>query len=295
MSTGLAVATLFTAVIILALGVAVFARARGTVVSLLFLGLCVCAAGWLAGFSAVYQSGDPDRAVIWARVASFFSSLIPAATFHFSAAYVGKRRALRGAIAFCWAFSLVVAVISASTNLFVTGVWRYAWGYYPRGPTYNLSWIAVLSAMLAASIFLIWRASQQLEGTARANARTIVIAFAVGCFALIDVLPVVGIGIRPVGFIAILGFVGVAANSIWRYHLIELTPEYAAAQILATMKSAVIVIDLEAKIRVVNHAAAAMLGFAEGELAGKPVRFSAVNIQNCNQVAGGDEPDRLAR
>ena len=110
------------------------------------------------------------------------------------------------------------------------------------------------------------------SGTAPFSSMMVCIAFAVGCFALIDVLPVVGIGIRPVGFIAILGFVGVAANSIWRYHLIELTPEYAAAQILATMKSAVIVIDLEAKIRVVNHAAAAMLGFAEGELAGKPVR-----------------------
>jgi diguanylate cyclase (GGDEF)-like protein/PAS domain S-box-containing protein len=271
-ANGLALATLFTAVVILTLGVAVFARARGSVVSLLFLVMSVCAAGWLAGFSAVYESSDPNRAVVWARVASFFSSLIPAAMIHFSAAYVGKRRALRGVIAFCWAFCLVVGLISVSTNLFVTGVWQYAWGYYPRGARYNLSWIAVLAAMVVASILLIWRASQQLEGTARANARTIVIAFAVGCFALIDVLPLIGIGIRPVGFIAILGFVGVAANSIWRYHLVELTPEYAAAQILATMKSAVIVIDLEGKIRVVNHAAAAMLGFAEGDLAGKPVR-----------------------
>ncbi len=258
--------------IILALGVAIVARARGSLISLCFLGMSVSAAAWLAAASAVYDSHDPVQAMVWARIAAFFSSLIPAATFHFAAVYVGKRRALRGAIAFCWMFCLLVGIIGVSTSLFVTGLWRYPWGYYPRSAIYNLSWIAVFVAMLVASILLIFRASRQLEGAARENARTIMIAFAVGCFALIDVLPVIGIGIRPAGFIAILGFVGVAANSIWRYHLVELTPEYAAGQILATMKSAVIVIDLEGKIRVINHLALSMLGYSEGELIGKSVR-----------------------
>ena len=271
-SNGLALATLFTAVAILALGVAVVTRARGSLLSLLFLAISVASAGWLAGFSAIYESHDPDRAIAWARVASLFSCLIPAATFHFSAVYVGRRRPLRAAIAFCWAFCLIVGVISAATPLFVTGLWHYTWGFYPRGAPYNLSWIAVFTAMIVASILLIWRASRVLEGSARERARAVVTAFAVGSLALIDVLPTVGIGIRPVGFIAILGFVGVAANSIWRYHLIELTPEYAASQILSTMKSAVIVIDLEGKISVVNRAAQSMLGFAEGELTGKPIR-----------------------
>jgi len=271
-SNGLALATLFTAVAILALGVAVVVRARGSMLSLLFLAISVASAGWLAGFSAVYASHDPGRAIAWARVASFFSCLIPAATFHFSAVYVGQRRAHRGAIAFCWAFCLLVAVISVTTGLFVTGLWTYSWGFYPRGALYNLSWIIVFAAMVVASILLMWRASRVLEGDARERARTVMAAFAVGSLALIDVLPSIGIGIRPVGFIAILGFVGVAANSIWRYRLIELTPEYAAGQILATMKSAVIVIDLDGKISIVNRAAQSMLGFAEGELTGKPIR-----------------------
>jgi diguanylate cyclase (GGDEF)-like protein/PAS domain S-box-containing protein len=249
---------------ILALGVAVVARARGSLISLLFLGISVSAAGWLACFSAIYGSRTSAQALAWAHAGTFFSSLIPAATFHFAAAYAGKRRALGGAIAFCWVFCVAVAVISATTSLFVTGLWQYPWGFYPRGAIYNLTWFAVFAVMLAGSMALMWRANT--------HARTIAIAFAVGCFAMIDVLPVVGVGIHPVGFVAILGFVGIAANSIWRYNLIELTPEYAATQILATMKSAVIVIDLEGKIRVANHAASAMLGYGEEELTGKPVR-----------------------
>jgi len=265
-------ATLFTAVIILALGVAVVARGRGSPLSLLFLVISVSAGGWLAGFSAVYESNSAARALLWARVAMFFCSLIPAATFHFAAVYAGLRRALRGVIAFCWAFCLLVAAISATTDLFIVGVWRYPWGYYPAGAKFDLAWALGFALIACGSVAVIWRASQRAEGIARATARTLVVALIVGYFALIDILPGLGISIRPVGFLAILGFVGIAGNALWRYRLIELTPEYAASQILATMKNAVIVIDLDGKIRVANHAATLMLGYQDGELAGKPVR-----------------------
>ena len=257
---------------VLALGVAVVTRARGSLISLLFFGITVATGGWLAGFSAVFESRDSDVALAWARVASFFSCLIPAAIFHFSIVYVGRRRSLRTAAALCWAFCLMVGIISATTNLFVRGLWHFPWGFYPRGALLNLFWIAVFTAMLSASIWLIWRASHDLEGVSRDSARGLVMAFIVSSFALIDFLPMLGFNVRPIGFIFILGFVGIAANSIWRYHLLELTPEYAAAQILATMKSAVIVIDLDGKIRVINHAAAALLGYREGDLVGRPIR-----------------------
>ena len=269
---GLALATLLTAVAILALGVAVATRGRRSLVSLLFLVLTFLAAAWLATFSALYDSHDADLAMMWARAGSFFSCLLPAAIFHFSAVYAGRRRQLRIMIAFCWAFCVLAALLSAATDRFVRGLWHYSWGYYPRGSLQNLSWIAVFTAMLGASIYLIWRASHELDGLSRDSARTMVTAFMVASFALIDFLPIVGVGVRPVGFLAILGFVGVAANSIWRYHLVELTPQYAAEQILATMKNAVIVIDLEGNIRVVNHAAQTILGFDQGALVGKPIR-----------------------
>ncbi|HUJ15290.1 MAG TPA: PAS domain S-box protein, partial [Thermoanaerobaculia bacterium] len=268
----MSLATLFTAVIILAIGVAVATRARGSLVGWLFLAISASAAGWLAGFSAVYDSPTPERAILWARVAAFFASLIPAATFHFAAAYVGRRRELRPAIAACWAFSFAIAIVSLSTNLFVTGVWRYSWGFYPRGAWYNLAWVAVFTAMLIGAIALIRHASKQSGDVAGANARTIVIGFAIACLALVDVLPIFGVSVPPVGFLAVLAFVSFSANTVWRHHLIDLTPEYAASQILATMKSAVLVIDLDGKIRVVNRTAASMLGYGVGDLVGKTVR-----------------------
>ena len=247
-------------------------RGRGSLLSTLFLAITIGAAGWLASFAALYESRNAAAALTWARLGSFFSDLIPAAIFHFSVVFVGRRRTFRGAVAFCWAFCALIAILTVSTGLFVRGVWHYPWGYYVRGAVLNLSWIAIATAMLAAGVYLIWRASHELEGISRDGARAMVLAFSVASLALIDFLPTIGVGVRPFGFLAILGFVAVAANSVWRYHIVELTPEYAAAQILATMKSAVVVINLEGKIRVVNHAALSILGYAEGDLLGKPIR-----------------------
>ncbi len=130
-----------------------------------------------------------------------------------------------------------------------------------------------MAAMFVASMRLIWSASQDLEGASRERARAMIMAFLVGSVAVVDYLPTIGVGaVGPVGFAAILSFIGIAANAIWRYPLVELTPEYAAAQILATIKGAVVVVDLDGRIRVVNQAALTMVGYREGELIGKHIR-----------------------
>jgi diguanylate cyclase (GGDEF)-like protein/PAS domain S-box-containing protein len=271
-SNGLALATLSTAAAVLVLGLAVVARARGSLVSLLFFAITVAAAGWLAGFSAIYESEDSTHAIAWARVASAFASLIPAAIFHFTAVYVGRRQEMRGAILFCWIFCAVIAVVGATTSLFTVGLWHYSWGYYPRGSVWNIFYVAVFAGMLVASVRLLRRAARDVEGDSRKRARALMYAFIASSFALWDFLPIIGVGLHPLGFLAILGFTGIAANAMWRYQLAELTPEYAASQILATMKGAVIVADLTGKIRVINHGALALLGAREEDLLGKHIR-----------------------
>ena len=271
-SNGLALATLFTAAAILVLGLAVVSRARGSLVSLLFFAITVAAAGWLAGFAAIYESEDFSHALAWAKIASVFASLIPAAIFHFTAVYVGRRQELRGAILFCWMFCAAVAVLGATTSLFTVGLWHYSWGYYPRGSLWNISYVAVFTGMLVASIRLLRRAARDVEGVSRERARALMYAFIASSFALWDFLPIIGVGFYPVGFLAILAFTGIAANAIWRHQLAELTPEFAASQILATMKGAVIVADLAGKIRVINHGAVLLLGYNEEDLVGKHIR-----------------------
>jgi diguanylate cyclase (GGDEF)-like protein/PAS domain S-box-containing protein len=265
-------ATLFTAAAILVLGVIVLARARATLVTYLFFLITVCASGWLGCFALMYGSAGMARALAFARVASAFASLLPAAVFHFAAAYVNRRRALRNVILFNWVFCGAISMLELATPYIVLGVRRFDWGYYPIGSPYNLSWAVIFVGMFVLAIRLLWRAARASEGMERKRARSLVLAFLVAMVSGVEFLPSVGIDILPLGFIAILAFIAIATNAIWRYRLVELTPEYAAGQILATMKGSVIVVDLDGKIRVANRAASTMLGYPDAALIGKHIR-----------------------
>jgi diguanylate cyclase (GGDEF)-like protein/PAS domain S-box-containing protein len=254
------------------LGGIVVLRARARFVTFLFFVITVGASGWLAFFAMMYSAASPAHATAFARVAAAFSSILPAATFHFAAAYVSRRRALQNVITFCWMFCSGIALLEIATPYFVTGVRHFDWGYYPIGSIYNMSWVVIFAGMFAAAIRMLWRAAQSGEGTERRRARSLVAGFSIAMLAMIDFLPTIGIDVPPLGFIAILAFIAVAAHAIRRYNLVELTPEYAAGQILATMKGSVIVVDLDGKIRVANRAASTMLGYPDSALLGKHIR-----------------------
>jgi diguanylate cyclase (GGDEF)-like protein/PAS domain S-box-containing protein len=258
--------------VILLLGVAIVTRTRVTFVIRLFFALSLAASGWLAFYGLMYRAGFEAHALTFARIGGAFSSILPAATFHFAAAYARRRRDLRNVILFCWMFSGGIALLQLAAPYFIAGVRRFDWGYFPIGPPYNIAWILIFSAMFLLAIRMLWQAMQASEGIERARARGLVIAFSVAMLSSVDFFPTIGVDVPPFGFVAILAFVAIAAHALWRYRLVDLTPEFAAGQILATMKGAVIVVDLEGKIRVANHAASVMLGYREPALIGKHLR-----------------------
>jgi diguanylate cyclase (GGDEF)-like protein/PAS domain S-box-containing protein len=268
----LTIATSFTAAAILLLGVAVLVGGRGSRLSFLFFLIAAASAGWLGCFALMYAIRSERAALALAHLGGAFAAAIPAAVFHFSAVYAGITRKRQRWVIAGWAACGVMAVLSLTTSVLTTGLHHYSWGVYPAASEATYAWLLLGFALSAGSVALLMRAGRNAEGRGRSRARGVTIAFVAALFGAIDFLPAAGVDILPLGFLAMLAFVALAAVAIWRYHLVDLTPGYAAAQILATMKSAVIVVDMEAKIRVINRAAASMLGYNADDLAGTPMR-----------------------
>jgi diguanylate cyclase (GGDEF)-like protein/PAS domain S-box-containing protein len=259
--------------VILALGIAVVVRQRASLVSLLFSSVTLLSALWLAGFAQMYDSETADQALFWARLASFFAFLIPPAVFHFSTVYAGRGMSLRPAVVVAWFFCAAIAITGATSSMFTRGVKRFDWGWYPVGYRSNIAWVAVFGVLFVIALRLMSAAAASQVAESHERAQALVRAFAVGSLAFIDFFPTIGFPVYPLGFIAMLAFAGVAADAIWRFQLVELTPEYAAGQILATMKNAVIVVDLRSVMRVVNRAALRMLGYEDAaEVVGKHIK-----------------------
>ena len=269
----LSLATLFTSAAILALGIAVAVRGRDARIAQLFFLITVGASGWLALFGWMYAAASDAQALTLARTALVFAAIIPAAVFHFSAAYTGGAPRLRKTIVACWFFCALVAAGALTHPFFTPRMSHHGWGVYPVAPPPAFIWMLVWLGMFAASVRMLARAARTDDRLARARAKALVRAFSVGSIAFVDVLPAIGLPIPPFGFIAILAFVALVADTMWRYELVQITPQFASAQVLETMKGAVLVVDLQARIRVANRAACTMLGYAaETDLVGRPLR-----------------------
>ncbi|HVS30664.1 MAG TPA: EAL domain-containing protein, partial [Thermoanaerobaculia bacterium] len=269
---GLAVATAVVALLTLLIGVVILIRGRGSRPTTVYFVITLAAGGWLGGFALLYASMDPAVALFWARAAHLPAYLVPAAIFQFAVLQHGRRRQLTLVSDIVWIVFAVAGTFAAATPFVVPRVVRYPWGYYPVANGATVAMVIAAFLAMVAAVVTLWDAYRQGEGRAQERAGSLILACVLGCLGFADFLPMIGFDIYPVGYMAMLAFVMVSGTTLWRYRLVDLTPEYAASQIMDTMKSAVLVIDMDGKIRVVNRTATVMLGYTAEELVGASVR-----------------------
>lgn len=268
-----AIPTLATMATIFSLGLVVLVGERRSLVSLLFFLMTLTVSVWLLGISWVYCATTEPLAVWWAKVEHVGVHLIPAAVYHFTAASLRITARCRRAIWSGWIASLGLVALTVQTDALIGRVAQYWWGYYPRYGWANVPFLAFFFGMMVASLRHYWvEYRRALPGSVeQRRAKSFLLAFGVGYLASVDYLPTYAVPCYPFGYLPVLGFLVMAARTIWRYHLADLTPAFAASQILTTMNDLLIVCDHQGVIRVVNPVASAVLGYTEQELLGQPI------------------------
>jgi PAS domain S-box-containing protein len=92
----------------------------------------------------------------------------------------------------------------------------------------------------------------------------------VGSFGAVDLLPLFGLDIYPLGGIPMLGMTLIDLYATFRVRLIEITPAFAAQQLMNTINDGVLVLDQDGIVRLVNPAACAVLGRSATSLLHRP-------------------------
>src|SRR5207248_8434290 len=129
---------------------------------------------------------------------------------------------------------------------------------------------------------LLFAARSASEGSARDRASMLLVAFGIGAVTILDYIPTLGIG--PIGHLTMLAFTVVTATAIWRFQLVDVTPEYAAETILETMRGAVLLCDMAGNIRVANKGVGALLGYDPDSLPGAHIRL--IIQRDSNETTG---------
>ncbi len=265
--------TLLTAIAILSLGLIILVHERHARVSLSFFIMTGTAGIWLLGYSLMYGAETENEALRWAMVGHLGITLIPASVYHFTVKILQVGAVYKKRVWLAWLLGCAFLLTIISTDVFISGLYRYSWGYYPRYGWLSFGFLAFFFFLMALSLRHYWAAyCAATEPTSKQRSRALLIAFSVAYLASVDYLPALGIELYPMGYLAILGFVALTARATWRYRLVDITPAFAAHQIINAMADALLVLDHRGVVRVANRAACRMFNRAESELIGTPVQ-----------------------
>jgi len=254
------------------LAAVIYSRQRASRVGVLFSVMIVLVGVWFAAFTFMLTATDPAVAKVWARIAITGVCFLPAAIYDFTATALRLYSARIRVIRALWIASLVFAVITAFTDGVIHTMEPHSWGWYPRmgylAAPFLIFFLGALGAHVVEGI-LEHRRTHNFKRRERVG--KMLISFAVVYVAAIDFLPMLGVPMRPIGFIPVLAFIASAWTTIQRHRLQHITAARAAREIVQTMADALFVIDSEGRIRVTNGAVSRLLGFADADIMGRSI------------------------
>ncbi len=260
-------ASLLVGAAIAVLGLYVLIRAQGSRSGAIFWFFTLCISLWLAAFGVVYASLFEPEALFWVRIAQIGVTFTPAAVLLLASTVVQRPRQFRTLIKASVAASTFFCLGALFTDRHITGLYHYFWGYYPRFGPLGVAFLVYFFAVSMYVVRLFWIEYRiSTNEKRRRRLKGLLIAFSIGYLASVDFLLAFGVPFYPIGYIPMMPFLFITAYVVTRYKLIDVTPELASGQVLETMHGAVIVADLEGKIRVMNRAAQVMLGCRSEEV-----------------------------
>jgi two-component system CAI-1 autoinducer sensor kinase/phosphatase CqsS len=225
---------------------------------------------WLCGFGMAYASIWEPSAFRWFLAGEVGVMFVPPTVLSLAVSVVQRDRELRAPVWLSFAIAMLFCSILLTTDLLFRELQLYSWGWYPR-----FGWVGVLfSAYFAVvGIFIISLYYRKYRRTTHVRTRRrlgwVLSALCIGYLASADFAPSLGIPLYPFGYIPAAIYLIVLTYITVQYRLMDIRPELATGLVLETMHGAVIVVDLEDTVRVINGVAGEMLGVGRRELLGR--------------------------
>jgi two-component system sensor histidine kinase/response regulator len=267
-----AIAPLIVGFLMLVLGLVTFIRDRASKVSSSFFLVTLSIFVWLGSLPWLYSASSDNVALFWAKIEHIGVAFIPSFFFIFTLDIIQRYKKYRY---FGWATLILSGGFCAGfvfTPYFIKGVSSMPWGFYAEYGPFGYSLIFYIALFMLISLDLIWlEYMKSASDRERSRLMGIFLGVAVGLLGAVDFVGVLGIQVYPLGYIPIFVCTLILGQTIMRFRLIDLTPSFAANQILDTMEGLVAVVNLSGRISFVNRSLCELLGYKEDELQEQPI------------------------
>ncbi len=259
-----------------AMGIAVFGFDPKNKKNRLFMFFCLGLAYWALMEFGGRRSHSFAEASDWRRAFSLWP-IVVGLLLHFFLRFTERLQRPRD----CWYLVAVylpagvATIIELSTHL-ITGMpvkTASGWVYHftERTPVSLAvhSWFYLACLLSLYWLIRYYRSSQ--DERQRNQTRIFIIGSLIGivCAVVESVLRMLNFDpptLVSVSLIVVVGFIGFA---MWKHQLFRVSPGSAAQTIVSTIADALLLVDLEGRIRLANKAAQQLLGYASEELLGQ--------------------------
>lgn len=262
---------LLTAFGILLLGIIVIIREKASRESLLYLSYTLAASAWMFCVSVALFTPSEERAYRWMTFGNASVTVIPAALYHFTVVVMQRDNRHRLLVRIAWAISAFFFAMTLLTDVLFDGLYHYSWGIFLKYRWPSFFFMAYFLAMTVMTLSLYSREYRRTDrqSTRHRRAKAFLVAFSIGYLGALDFLPALGVPYYPLSFIPMICMLILVSQAIWRYRFVDITPAFAAQEIIDTMGDSLIVLDRDGIIRLVNRATCSLLCCGEQDLIGK--------------------------
>ena len=203
---------------IIALGAYILFRNPKSLANRSFFLLCLSLFIWLVGFGLISFSNNEAIASFWARIIELGVVFIPANIFFFVSVFLGLYNREKPLVLSVYFVSFFFFAAVLGTNLFVTGVKNFYWGYYNLYGPLGYVYIAFFVVIMLTCLQRLWNAAKK-TGTNLKKKQIFLVFFAIAIayLASVDFLPHFGISVYPFGYMPIFIFAYVISYAMVRY------------------------------------------------------------------------------
>ncbi len=266
--------SLLSAVICFSVAINAIFRKNKTPQVRAFALLCFAFSFWALAEFLYRQSETAYRASFWEIINSIWPLIAPL-YFHFILLFTGNQNRILKKMVLPFTYALAILFIFQDIFVFTFIPVRYWWGWgyqIPQPPLYHIATTAS-ATVIAAGLFLLIRHYSNLTKPG-SKKQTLFIIYGVSitiiCAFITEwLLPLFEIKVPEMTTTSFSISVVFTYVALYRFKLFALSPEDAAGIIVKTMSDALIVVNIDRKIEIVNNALLTMLGYTEHELLGK--------------------------
>lgn len=228
---------------------------------------------WAIGYAFTMQATEPKEAFFWIRVSTAGLLLFPALCYVFNASLVNPTALSRNRV-----LGLLILAAAFQTAhwvhpLFVEGVEKHSWGYFPR---YGLPFLAFLAWFVVTFWFILRDTWYHYRKATRPPVRTRDLALLLAWFFCFcggwDILIGFGLPLPPVSFVPASLFLLCAFVLLLSQGKIEFLEHWSLASVLRSTSDSIFLVHRDGTLSDVDDGTASFLGFdSPKDLRGRPV------------------------